>query len=386
MKALGFFAGIGAMLIPAKEQGYRVLANIETRDVHCFEDEFGRNTFEENFKAPLLQSIFDIDAPDLDLLCAQPKCGGFSRLYGTGRAAGSKTEAVQKYGADIISTIDAISYYRPRFFVIENLDKSLKVVTAEMYSDALPDYDIFPEWVSNYHYGNVQKGRNRLFMIGALKSENFVFVPGEVDTKPTVQKCFKDLIGMEGLIDNHDQHSLTGVDNITNLAKGNDWASLSEYIKTLPLGKNLPYRAKDGEIKFRIGSGTLYWDKHSHALAGIKGAKFHPLTGLPISIRERCRIQGYPDDFIIYGTKFNEDDTWELKKNSKVVRQLNNTVPYQFCEYIIRQITAHIKGEKFESSGLRLIKPNDIVTTAKKYFIEYHGYSNHEKMKKYNWF
>ena len=51
MKALGYFAGIGAMLIPAKEQGSEILGNIETRKIHCYRDTKGLNTFEQNFKA-----------------------------------------------------------------------------------------------------------------------------------------------------------------------------------------------------------------------------------------------------------------------------------------------------------------------------------------------
>lgn len=387
MKALGFFAGIGAMLIPAKEQGFEILGNIESRKVHCFRDEKGLNTFEQNFKAPLLGSVFDVDTEgQLDLICAQPKCGGFSKLFGTGRKPNSVNTAVSKYGEDIVETIEAVAFFKPRFFIMENLAKSLTVVGPEVYSELLPDYDIYPEWVSNYNYGNVQKGRNRLFMICALKSEKFVFVPGERALNPTVKSVFEDIIDSHGLLENHDKHTEGGHDNITNLAKDNTWKSIAEYVLTLPSGKNLPYKAKDGLIKFRIGSGSLHWEKHSHALAGIKGAKFHPLTGYPISIRERCRIQGYPDDFIIYGTRLEEDGTWELKKNQNVVRQLNNTVPYEFCNYIISQIVAHMNGKPFESSGLRILKQDDNVTAAKKYIIEHHGYSDTQGMLNNNWF
>ncbi len=386
MKALGFFAGIGAMLIPAKEQGFEILGNIETRKVHCLRDSKGLNTFEENFKAPILDSVFDVEIDgQLDLLCGQPKCGGFSKLFGTGRKPNSINTAVSKYGIDIVSTLEAVAFFKPRYFIMENLAKSLTVVGPEVYSELLPEYDIYTEWVSNYHYGNPQKGRNRLFVICALKTERFVFVPGEQQLNPTVKDVFEDLLDSHGLVDNHDLHTEGGHDNITNLAENNTWKAIAEYVLTLPSGKNLPYKAKDGDIKYRIGSGSLHWDKHSHALAGIKGAKFHPLTGYPISVRERCRLQGYPDDFIIYGTKLEEDGTWELKRNQNVVRQLNNTVPYQFCNYVISQIVAHMKGEEFKSSGLRILKEDVNVTAAKKWLIENHGYSNADTMKLYDW-
>lgn len=389
MKALGYFAGIGAMLIPAKEQGFEILGNIESRKIHCYRDENGLNTFEENFNSPILDSIFDVDVGEgeLDLICAQPKCGGFSKLFGTGRQKGAARGDVNKYGLDIVDTLEAVAHFKPRYFVLENLSKSLTVVGPEVYARLLPEYDVYFEWVSNYGYGNPQKGRNRLFVIAALKSEKFVFRPNEQKLNPTVKGCMEDLVDLwgTGMFYNHEEHTRTGMDNITNLAKDTTWQSIADYVLTLPEGKNLPYLATDGIIKYRIGSGRLYWDKHSHALAGIKGAKFHPLTGFPISIRERCRLQGYPDNFILYGTKLNDDGTWELKKNSNIVRQLNNTVPYEFCNFIISQIVAHTKGETFEANGLRLLKKDDNITAAKQYFYDNNLYSQPRKVRANCW-
>lgn len=370
LKALGVYAGIGAMLIAFQRSGWRVLGNIEDRKIHTFEDDFGDNTFTSYFDAPILPVLesLEIAHNGIDLIAAQPKCGGFSQLFGTGRKPTDAKEAQQNYGKNILTTIGFINRIHPRFFYFENLPKSLLLITPEMWKELLPDYNLQFEWVSNYGYGNPQKGRDRLYVIGCNKDEDFIFIPRETRHGTTVKDRIGDIRGHEnrrGLF-NHEFHSRQDTDNITNLAKSNEWKMIAEFVLTLKEGENLPYRAKDGDIKRRIGSNKLYWDKHSHTLAGIKGAKFHPITGYPISIRERCRLQGYPDDFIIKGTHYNSDGTWTLRKNSNVVRQLNNTIPYEFTEEFARQLNHYIKtGDLVEEQAIRSLKPNPIIERAR---------------------
>lgn len=368
---LGIFGGIGAMGIYFQQQGWECLGNIETRKIHTYRGADGLNTFEEYFGAPLFEDINEFcDSQEehdyIDLVFAQPKCGGFSNLYGTGRKPTDKTTAVEKYGADILWTIKAIAELQPGTFYMDNLAKSLQVVTPEMWREMLPGYELQFEWVSNYHYGNPQKGRNRLFVIGSRVG--FRFTPQELTPGPTVCDRIGDLFGKEGEAVNHDIHSRTDTDNITNLAEDTSWGAIAAYVRRhTAFGENLPYRAKDGTIKRRIGSNRLHWDKHSHTLAGIKGAKFHPLSGFPISIRERCRLQGYPDDFIIRGTKFMPDGTWSLRKNSYPVRQLNNTVPYEFTAEFGRQLCYYLaKGKLLDLEPVHAIKPNPIIEEANK--------------------
>lgn len=368
MKALGVYAGIGAMLIAAKQKGWNILGNLEDRKIHTFTDDAGQNTFTEYFGTEIMP--IDVNFAirgGVDLIAAQPKCGGFSSLYGTGRKSTDKTSAIQKYGDGIRLTIDIIRSVQPKVFYLENLAKSLNVVTASDWIRLLPDYNIQFEWVSNYHYGNPQKGRNRMYVIGCHKDLDFIFIPQETKIGDTVEQRIGDLVGKEGGYINHDLHSRSDTDNITNLAKSTRWEDIAEFVKTLKEGENLPYKAQDGTIKRRIGSNKLHWKKHSHTLAGIKGAKFHPLTGMPISIRERCRLQGYPDDFIIHGTKYMDDGTWSLRKNSYPVRQLNNTVPYEFTKEFIRQLDYYFRNDDLiVDKAIRQLKPQPLIEIARR--------------------
>lgn len=366
--AVGSFAGIGAMLIPFKQRkDWTVLGNHENRKIHIYSDSNGKNTFTEYFKAPIWANRMPDWVKEPTLIAGQPKCGGFSSLYGTGRQAGTKTSGLEQYGSMLLETIDDIDEVKPQVFFIDNLAKSLLLVTSQMWRDSLPDYDIHFHWVSNYHYGNPQKGRNRLFIIGSRNG--FRFVARENKSGGTVADRIGDLLNVPwGSIPNHDKHSRKDTDNLCNLAKSNTWKDIAKFVKeNCKNGENLPYRAKDGTIKRRIGSNKLHWNKHSHTLAGIKGAKFHPIHGYPISIRERCRLQGYPDDFVIQGISYMPDGTWSLRKNSNPVRQLNNTVPLEFCEEFANQLCyflKHGKNKYDQSQAIHGIKPNAIIESA----------------------
>ncbi len=88
-----------------------------------------------------------------------------------------------------------VNTIHPRFFVKDDLPRSLRTAyPMKNYCEALPDYDLFPEWVSNWGYGNPQRNRNRLFMIGALRTEGWTFFPSEVDDLKTVEQFIGDLV------------------------------------------------------------------------------------------------------------------------------------------------------------------------------------------------
>jgi hypothetical protein len=149
------------------------------------------------------------------------------------------------------------------------------------------------------------------------------------------------------------------------------------------------YRNAEGLIKKKIGRYRTYWEKHSHVLTGgsigvaswVSHDVYHPKTGFPLTIRERARIQGCPDDFIFEGPGVFQ------------IRQTGKFMPVQFCEYLSRQIAAHLRGESFESNPIRLIKQNSFVNEAKRWYCENAGYGRdvcglcgsgpcHDKQKK----
>jgi site-specific DNA-cytosine methylase len=387
MKAVGITCGIGSMLIGARQADFDVVGNIEWRKYYHVKDAKGRNTFTENFpRAFLAYNYSDITKLfEIDLALGHPECGNYSIMN-------QSRQKKERSPGDIPLFAKLIQIIKPRFFVQDNLARSLLGYTIQQWHGALPQYDLFPEWISNYHYGNIQKSRNRFFLIGALKKENFVFIPGEKENKETLQSCLKNC---KGLL-NHNYHIWEGPCgknrfNLSNKKYGEfggekaasenaTWEEFQCYFDNQPDGHVMLYVTKEGIIRRRIGTSKGYWEGHSHLLDGSSLAT-HPRRNLPFTLRERARIQGCPDDFIFYGEKL----PWNHEKNSDMIKQTGKFMPVQFCTYISKQIAAHIKKKKFRSSGNQLINHSKYIDEAKTWYCENVGYNHQKQVCKACW-
>lgn len=378
MRAIGLTCGIGSMLIGARNAGFKVAGNIEWRRYYHLRDEKARNTFEDNFDAPIFGKIETMTekekAPfrNADLAFAHTECGRYSVLSSvSGRSLHDES--------DIPRLIAMIAELRPRFFVSDNLPGSLVGVPLSAWKKALPDYDVFPEMISNYHYGNVQLHRRRLFLIGALRTEKFVFRPGERDLSITTEDVLGDLVGRLGEVLNHDPHTESGVCKSVRGVPEKDvryatWKDIKRQMLRSKDGQILHYWTRDGRWAPKIGMRRTYWEKHCDVLTGTNPA-IHPKTGLPFSVRERCRVQGFPDDFVIRGVKLDRHGRWNHFENLGIVKQTGKAMPVQWCEYVARQIRRHIEGKKHVSTGLRFCKPHPTVDEAKMQYCKEIGYA-----------
>lgn len=389
MKAIGFTSGIGSMLVGAKKLGFDVLGNIEWRRYYHHRDKEGKNTFEENFPgAFLVKSPEDLteeqiaELHGLDLAMGHPECGNYSTLSAT--VMGKSLSEMNKDAGDIPVFVDLIKRFRPKYFVQDNLPKSLIGYTMEEWAEELPEYDLFPEWISNWGYGNVQKYRNRFFMIGALKEEGYVFVPNERETGWNLRHTLENIPSI-----NNDPHTLDG-----RISKGKgifsdehmSWKEYRKYMESAEEGSTIPYLANDGTWKKHVGWRKAFKDGYVPVITG-GAAIANPFTNMPFSMRERARIQGLPDDFIFYGTKLEENGGWNHMKNSAMIKQTGKCMPVQFCTYVVNQIKHHMNSNPFYcmNGGERIIKPNPLVTEAKKWYCQNVGYSNQDGACQYCW-
>lgn len=387
--ALGLTCGIGSMLIGAREAGFAVLGNIEWRDYYRLQDKDGKNTFIENFPgAFMVRGIDDLDPFELldlkddpvTLAMGHPECGSYSLLN-----SANKNSAEQKKDAgDIPLFLEYVAELKPLYFVMDDLPQSFLAFPMSKYHELLPEYDLFPEWISNYHYGNPQRFRNRMFMIGSLKSEAYTFVPGEDDEHPswTVEERIKNIEGKYGKLPNHDEHTLKGYSSrFINMRKRGDrpdWKEVQTFFKKHQKpGANFQYHGPDG-MKVRPSLIRMKYDYPSPVLTG-GNPMMHPTLCLPISIRERARIQGFPDDFVFYGTRFDDEGRWEHNNhNMWMVKQTGKAMPIEFNQYVAEQIAAHTQEKKFKSTGRRYLKPNPFISQAKTWFCDNIGYENQE--------
>lgn len=315
------------------------------------------------------------------------ECGNFSGLRV------NKNNAIDTGDkADIPQFVEAVQKLKPKFFAMDNLPKSLIVADWAWYMGNLPDYDIHFEWINNYGYGNVQKNRKRLFVIGSRRELGFYFIPGEFDHNITVQKRISE-IGPD--VENHDlldpnsivggweryyfDPSFIGKSHEENILTLKDFQS---YIKDIPEKSILHRYNLRGELTRRIGYTKVPIDHHGYVLSG-GGAigndnHFRSDTLMPFTIRERARIQGCPDDFVFFPKKVTENG----KQYGSLIKQTGKFMPVEFCTFLTQQIKDFLEGTRRDENYTqkRLITPNNYVDKNKHDFCHIGGYSNPEKV------
>ena len=301
---------------------------------------------------------------------AIPECGNFSNLR-------VKKTAKLKDAADLPLFADLIIEFKPKFFVMDNLPKSLMGFTIESWMDKLSkEYNLFPEWISNYHYGNTQINRRRFFLIGARKEyEDFVFQPGEFEHDKMLGDVIGDLPLTKNILEinhvhSHDSSVLKGWGpHNFDLTIGKDHVTLADFkevIRDYRPKKNFTYYNRSGESKLRPGYLKIVLDNYSPVLFGGGSAPdnhYRADTLNPLTMRERLRIQGAPDDFILQPLDYMDDNATYMA----VYKQTGKFMPVEFCHYIADQIQHYLEGKEFKrATGKRFIKTNPYINYAKK--------------------
>ena len=346
MTIAGVTSGVGSMLIGAKELGYEVLGNVEWRNY------YNTGTFEKNFNAPYTTDYSDIGhLKGADVVMVHDDCGSFSNLN-----RNSKYTDHSIVCGRIQASIDAVKEIGPKFFAMDNLPKMLLTTNAAYWHEQFPDYDIHFEWVSNYGYGNIQKFRNRLFIIGSKKDLNFKFIANEINHDISVMDTIS---GCEGL----PNHLSFPVDKRsyykpTPEQEAISYGELAEIFKVLKSGEPTTYISNSREEKKNIGRLKLHSNKYSHTLMK-EVAHYHPITGMPLTVRERARIQGFPDWF-----EFVISDKQHY--NPIGMKQTGKAMPIQFTSYLAKIFKQHIEDGGYSATGTHIIKPNEIIEEANK--------------------
>lgn len=385
MKALGMISGVGSMLIGAKAQGWDIIGNIEWRPY------YHTGTFEYNFPgAFMVKTLADLDMDqedkcmNLDLIIGHTECGNFSNL-----------RAVKREGdiGDIPEFVEAVQKLKPKFFVMDNLPKSLLGANAKYWAESFPEYDIHFEWINNFGYGNIQKHRRRLFVIGSLKELGFYFIPGEQENKDTMRTR---LSGIPDSVLNNDPLDLDApythwsryhIDPsfVTNKSMEDNKITLREFqdfLKDYKPYEVLQYYNRKGEQKKRIGFHLVDIDRAAPVISGggCPGCDnhFRSDTLMPFTIRERARIQGCPDDFVFLPTGI----TTTIPERKMLIKQTGKFMPVEFCTFATGQIKAFLmrRRNEYDYTGKRLTKPNPVIDENKFNYCQTVGYTNQKKV------
>lgn len=357
MKAAGLLAGVGSLLREAQDAGFEVVGNLETRAPYIT----GRHlSWDLNFPGALLERRPGIVMPDAwhmpDLIIGHPPCGAHSQLGNSGQPAHKSTEerramqAVRHARVGLLPLfVDEVNRFKPKCFVLDNLPKILKTVAPEdWWRAALPDYRLTFIIMKNWDYGTPQL-RQRLWVVGMRRPiKRFEFVP--IKRRPK-RAPLTALAAMEGLPWEpwKDNPSIGHVHVLPNEMLTGDYRTtvpglsvttavqLGLGFMSIPPDKAWPYLTRFGRLAVKIGRQRLAYQKYSRTITGLPSIH-HPMTGWPLTGRERARLMDWPDDFHLG----NADTTYDRTALMRLTLFTGKAVPSAFPRYLLPQLIAHL--------------------------------------------
>jgi len=302
MNVLGIEGNVGSMLFPFLEEGHNIVGNYDSRGI-VNEENFGIN-FPD---AELYSSLDKLPTDNIDIIVSQPSCSKFSQL---------SRRAIEDYDSD--NNVD-LGYYigkiRPKHFFIES-----KI-----------DYIYEMPKVCGYKYqldGNTQKGRNRLWVIATRDDIDWSFVPSEAYHNNTVASVIEDLPAEDiPQIDHNHVYKPFLKNSITK-----EYLTLDEAFAMLLRDGKLSYTAADGQTKHRINRKIANNITSTTITGG--GTWFHWDKKYPLTLREKARIQGFPDLFSFKGLSNTNKD-----------KAVGKSMPLEFTRYLVKLLDGKVVGK-----------------------------------------
>lgn len=301
IKVLGVSAGQGALLFPfLGDKKFKIIANIESRGVfHTPNEEQWRKNFR---KIPFDRTFENIYSQDItvDVIVSSPDCGASSVM----RLSKVKTLGNPEQNKSLNMVIEAIQRYQPKVFLLENLPRLVTLLPEEFLNKALPNYEFTYHQRSVSDYGNSQKSRKRLVIIGVKKSsKKFLNLFNEVFQvkSPQLTRNLLEVSQFKGNESNYmppldktlamyDYRKLPNKDVLTVKQVHKLWKKDFKDEKKWPI--------KTAKMSTLPGVYRLEIDKAPLTLRPAD-RQFRP-DGWPLGIEDFKNIMGFPKEFKIY--------------------------------------------------------------------------------------
>ena len=329
------FSGAGGLALGLRQAGFDVRASFDA-DASAVET-FRRNLSEmcllgraESVVGRQLLELGRVRGR-LDLFAGGPPCQGFSKQRRGAHLGDARNGLVLHFARLVAETT-------PRFFLLENVDQlgqKRGKDFVEGIQSSLGTYDLYPHFYNAADYGLAQT-RTRFVIVGKSKDVRSQFeVP-----KPTAQVWKTVGHALRGLPEppaDYDEHprfanhyrakvTATNILRFSHVPQGGGWQDIP---------RRLQLRCHQ-KVDVRSGGwpdvyGRLRVDGQAPTITGgfdsfTRGRYGHPLQDRPLTPREAARLQGFPDDFRFFGTR------WDVRS------QVGNAVPPPLAAAIGRAI------------------------------------------------
>lgn len=343
------FSGCGGLSLGFQNAGYHVVLGIDN-------DAAALETFSKNHTGSLGANVdlFEGGAIDkinellggrrIDVIVAGPPCQGFS-LTGPRKFDDPRNKLY-------LRVFDAVERFSPDAFVIENVRGMASLYGGQVKDEIIRrftalGYNVVWRVVCAADYG-VPQIRHRLIFVG-IRSElgRFEFPVPTLDSEHYIG-C-RDAIGdlparTEDLGSDVDVYSRAPFSDYQRLMRGSV-STLRNHVGTrhtdhvksviaqVPPGgnyKDLPPGVGDSR-KFHVAWTRYHPDRPSNTIDTGHRNHFHYEYNRVPTIREFARLQSFPDSFVFYGTKTQQN------------RQVGNAVPPLLGQAIAEQLKRYLR-------------------------------------------
>jgi len=339
MKIIDLFCGIGGLSLGFENAGFEVAAAIDMWDDaiktfnHNRKEKVAKTISVEQFNDEILPNL--IKKEKISGIIGGPPCQGFSTV--------GKRDIDDDRNKLYLEFYKAVKIANPDFFVIENVKGMLTLNKGAFVDDIMKrfgedglGYTISKQLVNAADYG-VPQNRYRVFFVG-IKGHKFVF-PEASEVVLSARDGISDLVGSDV-----EHYSLKPENDFQRKMRGSQKRPMNqEYTdhseQTISIISQIP---DGGNIKCLPAE---YWQvrKYNKAFERMSSSRpsntidtghrnyFHYLEPRIPTVRESARIQSFPDNFEILGTRGSQ------------YKQVGNAVPPLLAQAIAEQIIKTIK-------------------------------------------
>jgi DNA (cytosine-5)-methyltransferase 1 len=315
------------------------------------------------------RSIFDVpteeileiagaDVGEIDVLIGGPPCQPFSKSSYWVR--GDAARLNDPRAATLDAYLRVLEEVQPRAFLLENVygiaysekNEGLQFLLNKIAEINRKNGTCYqPKWaVLNAAWYGVPQLRERFFLVAARDGSHFDFPKAMFAAPSDDQQMFGTLPSYRTAWDALADVSPSRDEDLDIRGK---WSGL---LSSIPEGQNYLFHTEKGDGMPLFGWRRRYWNfllklakrLPSWTIQAQPGPAVGPFhwENRRLAHRELCRLQTFPDDVHVHGTRIS------------VQRQIGNAVPSLLAEVLAREIKTQILGYHRSSAPLRLLPPD----------------------------
>lgn len=313
LNVIDLFCGCGGMSKGLTDAGLNIIAGVDIWDkaINSYEKNFHHQAICEDLtKLPpeKFNVLYNTGNQPIDLIVGGPPCQGFS--------IAGKRDIKDPRNSLFMEYVKYINYFKPRAFIMENVIGILSMKTEKnekVIDIIMSQLDINYNCIVTKLYASdfeVPQNRRRTIIIGIRK--DLEIIPTEPEHILTVDNRIpvKNILLPKNEVEQSyylSERALLGIQNKRNKskAKGNGFGA--QFLDFNKPSYTIPAR---------------YWKDGYDALVKYNDNEIRRLT-----ITELKRIQSFPDNFVLEGSK------------KEIIMQIGNAVACRFAYHLGKYIT-----------------------------------------------